>query len=108
MPSLSRTPRSTFWSSTAKRARSFIYNSKELHKLESFSSDAGVNVMIINIQAFNARGKDARRIYEELDDFQSRRPIDVIKRNRPILILDEPQKMEGAKTVDVAARSSIL
>jgi type III restriction enzyme len=83
-----------------KRARSFIYNSKELHNLESFSSDAGVNVMIINVQAFNARGQDARRIYEELDDFQSRRPIDVIKRNRPILILDEPQKMEGAKTVE--------
>ena len=83
-----------------KRARSFIYNSKELHNLESFSSDAGVNVMIINVQAFNARGQDARRIYEELDDFQSRRPIDVIKRNRPILILDEPQKMEGAKTIE--------
>lgn len=83
-----------------KRARSFIYNSKELHNLESFSSDAGVNVMIINVQAFNARGQDARRIYEELDDFQSRRPIDVIKRNRPILILDEPQKMEGARTVE--------
>ena len=83
-----------------KRVRSFIYNSKELHNLESFSSDAGINVMVINVQAFNARGKDARRIYEELDDFQSRRPIDVIARNRPILILDEPQKMEGAKTVE--------
>jgi type III restriction enzyme len=83
-----------------KRARFFIYNSKQLHNLESFSSDAGINVMVINVQAFNATGKDARRIYEELDDFQSRRPIDVIKSNRPILILDEPQKMEGAKTLD--------
>ncbi|MFG0241658.1 MAG: type III restriction-modification system endonuclease [Phycisphaerales bacterium JB054] len=83
-----------------KKARAFIYNSKRLHELESFSSDAGINAMIINVQAFNARGKDARRIYEELDDFQSRRPIDVIKANRPILILDEPQKMEGKKTLD--------
>jgi type III restriction enzyme len=83
-----------------KRVRFFIYNSKELHELESFSADAGINVMVINAQAFNARGKDARRIYEELDDFQSRKPIDVIARNRPILILDEPQKMEGAKTVE--------
>jgi len=83
-----------------KRARFFIYNSKQLHELESYSSDAGINVMIINVQAFNARGKDARRIYEELDDFQSRRPIDVIKANRPIMILDEPQKMEGKKTLD--------
>jgi type III restriction enzyme len=82
----------------SKRARFFIYNSKQLHNLESFSSDAGVNVMIINVQAFNATGKDARRIYEELDDFQSRKPIDVIARNRPILILDEPQKMGDAKS----------
>jgi len=83
-----------------KKARFFIYNSKALHHLESFSSDAGINVMVINVQAFNATGKDARRIYEELDDFQSRKPIDVISSNRPILILDEPQKMEGGKTLD--------
>lgn len=82
-----------------KQARFFIYNSKQLHNLESFSSDAGINVMIINVQAFNATGKDNRRIYEELDDFQSRRPIDVIKSNRPILILDEPQKMSGDATM---------
>lgn len=82
-----------------KKARFFIYNSKQLHQLESFSSDAGVNVMVINVQAFAARGADNRRIYEELDDFQSRRPIDVISANRPILILDEPQKMEGGATL---------
>jgi len=84
----------------SKKAKFFIYNSKELHNIESFSSDAGINVMIINVQAFNAKGKDNRRIYEELDDFQSRRPIDVIKSNRPILIIDEPQKMEGGKTLN--------
>ena len=86
-----------------KRARFFIYNSKQLHNLESFSSDAGINVMVINVQAFNATGKDARRIYEELDNFQSRRPIDVISANQPILFLDEPQKMEGGKTLDSLA-----
>ncbi|MCL2875834.1 MAG: DEAD/DEAH box helicase family protein [Betaproteobacteria bacterium] len=89
-----------FLESYQKKARFFIYNSKQLHHLESFSSDAGVNVMIINVQAFNATGKDNRRIYDELDDFQSRKPIDVISANRPILILDEPQKMEGGKTLN--------
>jgi type III restriction enzyme len=89
-----------FLETYGKKARFFIYNSKQLHNLESFSSDAGINVMVINVQAFNATGKDARRINEELDDFQSRRPIDVIKSNHPILILDEPQKMEGAKTLE--------
>jgi len=89
-----------FLESYQKKARFFIYNSKQLHHLESFSSDAGINVMVINVQAFNATGKDNRRIYDELDDFQSRKPIDVISANRPILILDEPQKMEGGKTLD--------
>ena len=81
-----------------KKVRAFVYNSKRLHELESFSSDAGINVMVINVQAFNASGADNRRIYDELDDFQSRKPIDVIAKNRPILILDEPQKMEGPAT----------
>lgn len=89
-----------FTESYGKKARFFIYNSKRLHELESFSSDAGINVMVMNIQAFNARGADNRRIYDELDDFQSRKPIDVIAANRPILILDEPQKMEGKATME--------
>lgn len=93
-----------FTESYGKKARFFAYNSRQLHHLESFSSDAGINVMVINIQAFNATGKDNRRIYDELDEFQSRKPIDVISSNRPILILDEPQKMEGKKTLEALAK----
>ena len=89
-----------FTESYGKKVRFFIYNSKQPDHLGSFSSDAGINVMIINIQAFAAKGADNRRIYEELDDFQSRKPIDVISSNRPILILDEPQKMGGAATME--------
>ena len=81
-----------------KKVRSFIYNSKNLTDIDQFSQSADLCVMIINIQAFNARGKDARRIRTELDDFGTRRPIDVIRANRPILILDEPQKMGGTAT----------
>ena len=97
-----------------RKARFFIYNSKNLAELDNFSSSAGINVMIINIQAFNtslkedARSKEARRIYEKLDDFGSRRPIDVIKANRPILILDEPQKMGGDKTQQALANFNPL
>lgn len=87
-----------FMDSYGKKARFFIYNSKKLDEIEQFSSSSAINVMIINIQAFNTRGADARRIYEELDEFGSRRPIDVIAKNRPILILDEPQKMGGEAT----------
>jgi len=80
------------------KIRYFIYNSKDLHKIDQFASNSGINVMIINSQAFNARGRDARRIYMELDEFASRRPIDVIAQTNPILIIDEPQSVEGKKT----------
>jgi type III restriction enzyme len=86
------------------KARFFIYDSKNLHQLDEFSSGFGINVMIINIQAFatslkeDGKSKESRIIYSKRDEFGSRRPIDVIKANRPIIILDEPQKMGGAAT----------
>lgn len=81
-----------------KKIRFFIYNSSQLTEVDKFASDSSINVMIINSQAFNARGKDARRIYMELDDFRSRRPIDIIAKTNPILIIDEPQSVEGKQT----------
>ena len=80
------------------KIRYFIYNSKQLHKIDQFASDSGINAMIINSQAFNARGKDARRIYDELDEFGTRAPIEVLAGTNPILIIDEPQSVEGKKT----------
>lgn len=87
-----------FMAHYGKVARAFVYDSRNLTEIDSFSQSADINVMIINIQAFYARNKDSRRIHMELDNFGSRRPIDVIKANRPILILDEPQKMGGMAT----------
>lgn len=81
-----------------KKVRFFIYNSSQLTEIDRFASDNSINVMIINSQAFNARGKDARRIYMKLDEFRSRRPIDIIAKTNPILIIDEPQSVEGKKT----------
>lgn len=87
-----------------KKARVFIYNSANLNQLDNFSAGSGIQVMIINTQAFasslkeDGKSKEARIIYSKRDEFASRRPIDVIKANRPILILDEPQKMGGAVT----------
>ena len=87
-----------------KKARFFVYDSSNLNQLDNFSSSAGINVMIINTQAFasslkeDGKSKEARIIYSKRDEFGSRRPIDVIKANRPIIILDEPQKMGGDVT----------
>lgn len=81
-----------------KKIRFFIYNSSQLTEIDRFASDSSINVMIINSQAFNAKGKDARRIYMKLDEFRSRRPIDIIAKTNPILIIDEPQSVEGVQT----------
>ncbi|MHC1694012.1 MAG: type III restriction-modification system endonuclease [Eubacteriales bacterium] len=81
-----------------KKIRYFIYNSSRLTEIDRFASDSSINAMIINSQAFNARGKDANRIYMKLDEFRSRRPIDILARTNPILIIDEPQSVEGEAT----------
>lgn len=81
-----------------KKIRFFIYNSAQLTEIDRFASDSFINVMIINSQAFNAKGKDARRIYMNLDEFRSRRPIDIIAKTNPVLIIDEPQSVEGKQT----------
>ena len=81
-----------------RKIRFFIYNSAQLTEIDRFASDNSINVMIINSQAFNARGKDARRIYMKLDEFRSRRPIDIIAKTNPIVIIDEPQSVEGKQT----------
>ncbi len=81
-----------------KKIHFFIYNSAELMEIDHFASDSSINVMIINSQAFNAKGKDARRIYMRLDELCSRRPIDIIAKTNPILIIDEPQSVEGKQT----------
>ncbi len=93
-----------FFDTYGKVARYFIYNSSKLNDLNDFSRSSDIQVMIINTQAFasslkeNGKSKESRIIYSERDDFQSRRPIDVISANNPILILDEPQKMGGDAT----------
>ena len=87
-----------FQNDYGKLAKTYVYNSAHPQDVLDFSTNADIQVLVMNVQAFNARGKDARRIYMELDEFASRKPIDMIAANRPILILDEPQKMEGRAT----------
>lgn len=109
-----------FMSQYGKKARYFIYDSKNLTKIDDFAKSNEINVMIINIQAFNkslneekskvGRGGDkgALIIYSERDEFGSRRPIDVIAKTNPILILDEPQKLNGSATQKAMKRFNPL
>ncbi|WP_315023174.1 DEAD/DEAH box helicase family protein [Alloprevotella tannerae] len=79
-----------------ERMQHFVYDSSRLTAIDRFASDAKIHVMVINTQAFNATGADARRITMKLEEFAWRRPIDVIGETRPILIIDEPQSVLGA------------
>lgn len=90
-----------------KACRFFVYNSARLNELDNFAEDPGINVMIVNTQAFNASGKDARRIYMKLDSFRSRRPIDVIAAVNPIVIVDEPQSVIGVSGSKNVTRDSL-
>lgn len=96
--------RNHFMEQYGKKIRYFVYDSNRLNQLDSFADHADINVMIINMQAFNTswkeggRSKEARMIYSQRDEFGSRRPIDIIKASAPILILDEPQRMGGKAT----------
>lgn len=90
-----------------KACRYFIYNSTRLNELEQFADDPGINVMIVNTQAFASSGKDNKRIYMKLDSFRSRRPIDVISSVNPIVIVDEPQSVIGVTGGKNVTRDSL-
>ncbi len=85
-----------------KKIRFSIYNTQNksnLINIKSFAVTSNIEVIIMNYQAFNVKENDkelkseaARKIYQKIDALQSERPIDIIKRARPILIIDEPQR----------------
>lgn len=103
-----------------KRIQYFVYNSKQLSKIDAFASDAGIHVMIINTQAFNTslnedknkegRGGDsaARIIFSRRDEFRSRRPIDILAATHPIMIIDEPQSVLGANKANQTRKGIAL
>ena len=105
-----------FFEQYGRSIRYFVYDSDRLNELDAYSQSSDINVMIINMQAFNssmkegANNKAARIIFDERDDFGSRRPIDVIAANNPIVIVDEPQKMgkKGSATWKGIARFNPL
>lgn len=101
-----------------KRIACFVYNSKQISKIDTFADSNNLHVMIINMQAFNTscneeKNKEgrtgdaaARIIFDKRDDFRSRRPIDVLAKTNPIMIIDEPQTVLG-KSASNATRAGL-
>lgn len=79
-----------------KQPRYFVYYSSRLGDLDSFANSSDLQIMVINSQAFNKKEKDL--IHSERENFRWRRPIDVLAAMNPIMIIDEPQSVEGKQT----------
>lgn len=92
-----------FQETYGERIRYNIYdtsNKSNLTNIKTFANTTNIEVLIMNYQAFATRSKEARKIYRKLDSLQSERPIDIIKRARPIIIIDEPQRF-GPKAEEI-------
>jgi type III restriction enzyme len=79
----------------------WIYNSKRVSNLRQFANSNQLQVLVINIDAFNK--KDISVIHKELDGLSGHRPIEFIQATNPIVILDEPQNMESDKAKEAIA-----
>jgi type III restriction enzyme len=87
----------------------FVYNSKDLSKVRQFATSNEIQIMIINIQAFQKDAGDVEDysklteeqrkklniIHQEQDKMSGRRPIEYVKATNSIVIIDEPQSVDN-------------
>jgi type III restriction enzyme len=73
----------------------FLYDSSKLGQLRNFATSPNIQIMVVTVGAINK--KDVNNIYGKGANEQTggERPIDLIKATRPILIVDEPQSVDG-------------
>lgn len=71
---------------------SWVYDSKQVSRLRSFSNSNTLQILILNIDAFN---KDLNVINVENDRLSGRKPIEFLQATNPVVIVDEPQNMES-------------
>lgn len=86
----------------------FIYDSSKLDDIRSFAVNTNIEVMIINIQAFNksfSENSSANIIHRESDRLSGNKPIDLISGTNPIVIIDEPQSVDNTEKSKEAIRS---
>jgi type III restriction enzyme len=69
---------------------SYVYDSKNVNRLRQFATSSHLQILIINIAAFN---KDDNIIHKQVDALGGKAPIDFIKAVKPVVIMDEPQRL---------------
>lgn len=81
----------------------FVYDSSKLEQVRNFAVNSNIQIMIINIDAFNKSFTDpsketkANIIHREQDKLSGYKPIDLIAETNPVVIIDEPQSVMGGK-----------
>jgi type III restriction enzyme len=71
----------------------FLYDSAKLGQVRNFATSQHIQVMVVTVGAINK--KDVNNLYKVDEDLNDARPIDLIQATRPIVIVDEPQTVDG-------------
>ncbi len=71
----------------------FLYDSAKLGQVRNFATSPNIQVMVVTVGAINK--KDVNNLYKDSEKTGGERPIDLIRATRPILIVDEPQSVDG-------------
>ncbi len=84
---------------------SFVYDPRKLGQVRQFATSNKIQLMVINVQAFD---KATAIMHQENDRLSGVRPIDFIRATHPIMIIDEPQSVEGDTRKEQTKRSQAL
>ncbi|RYH63002.1 MAG: DEAD/DEAH box helicase, partial [Alcaligenaceae bacterium] len=74
----------------------FLYDSGKLGQVRNFATSSNIQVMVVTVGAINK--KDVNNLYKDSEKTGGEKPIDLIKATRPIVIVDEPQSVDGGLT----------
>lgn len=77
----------------AKGYEYFLYDSSKPGRVRSFATSSNIQIMVTTVGAINK--KDVNNLYKENENTGGERPIDLIKATSPIIIVDEPQSVDG-------------
>jgi type III restriction enzyme len=71
----------------------FLYDSSKLGQVRNFATSSNIQIMVVTVGAINK--KDVNNLYKDSEKTGGEKPIDLIKATRPVLIVDEPQSVDG-------------
>lgn len=74
----------------------FLYDSNKLGQVRNFATSSAIQIMVVTVGAINK--KDVNNLYKDSEKTGGEKPIDLIKATRPIVIVDEPQSVDGGLT----------